>query len=193
VIDTYRLYPILALALLAGGSLWLERITRVDESSVSQMAQSGPDFTAEQTRVVGFGNTGKQRYELLSERLQHFPQGDITRLQAPQLRMINDDGRETVITAATAEVSPGGERVDLAGDVRVRRPGAADEAPLALDSETLTVWPDSHRAETDSPVLLMRGLTRANAQGMRADNLFGTLELSGEVRTHMPRRQGSPS
>ncbi len=92
-----------------------------------------------------------------------------------------------------AEVSPGGEQVDMRGEVKVRRPGAADDPALALDSETLTVWPDSYRALTDSPVVLTRGNTRADALGMRADNLFGTLELLGQVRVNMPRRQGSAS
>ena len=29
-VDTWRLYPVFALALLAGGSVWLERITRIE-------------------------------------------------------------------------------------------------------------------------------------------------------------------
>lgn len=191
-VNTWRLYPILALAALAGASVWLERVTRIDEP-VQQGARSGPDFTAEQTRVVGFGVDGRQRYELLAERLEHFPARELTRLHEPRLRMVGEQG-ETLISARSAEVSPGGEKVDLAGEVRVRRPATAQALPLALDSETLTVWPDAHRALTDSPVVLTRGEGRATAQGMRADNLFGTLELIGEVRTLMPaRRQGSPS
>jgi lipopolysaccharide export system protein LptC len=192
VVNSYRLYPIIMLALLAGASVWLERVTRVDEPAAEAAEQTGPDFIAEHTRVVGYGANGAQRYELFADRLSHFPQGDITRLDMPRLRMINE-GRETHITALHAEVSPGGEQVDMQGEVRVRRPAVADDPALALDSETLTVWPDTHRAHTDSPVQLTRGSTRADAQGMRADNLFGTLELIGQVHVNMPRRQGSAS
>lgn len=191
-VDTWRLYPILALAALAAGSVWLERVTRA-EDAVVHGEQTGPDFIAAGTRVVGFGVDGRQRYELLAERLEHFPSGDITRLHQPRLNMQSEDSN-TLITARRADVSPGGEQVDLSGEVKVRRPGTAGALPLTLDSETLTVWPDAHRAQTDSAVLLTRGSGRASAQGMRADDLFGTLELIGEVKTMMPpRRQGSPS
>jgi lipopolysaccharide export system protein LptC len=191
LINTYRVYPIVALALLAGASVWLERITRINEPNAAAV-HSGPDFIAEGTRVVGYAADGSQRYELIAERLSHFPQDDITRLEQPRLRM-NNDGRETHISAQHADVSLGGEQVDMQGDVRVRRPAAANDPALALDSETLRVWPDAHRASTDSPVQMTRGTTHAQALGMRADNLFGTLELIGKVRVNMPRRQGSTS
>jgi lipopolysaccharide export system protein LptC len=189
-VDTWHLYPVIALAVLAGASVWLERITRDDDPALAT-EQSGPDFIAHDTRVVGFDGAGQQRYELVAARLEHFPAGGITRLHQPRLQMQGEDGT-TLITARTADVSPGGEQVDLAGEVRVRRPATTAALALALDSETLTVWPDAQRARTDSPVVMTRGAGRAVAQGMRADNLFGTLELIGEVSATMPpRRQGS--
>ena len=190
--DNYRLYPIIVLGLLAGTSVWLERVTRVDDPAAAAAEQTGPDFVAEHTRVVGYGVNGALRYELFANRLSHFPQGDVTQLEMPRLRMVNE-GKETHIAARQAEVSPGGERVDMQGEVRVRRPATADAPALTLDSEALTVWPDSYRAQTDSPVQLTRGATRADARGMRADNLFGTFELIGQVHVNMPRRQGSSS
>lgn len=188
--DAYRLYPILALGLLAGASVWLERVTRVDEPVAAIEERDSPDFVAHNSQLLGFGKDGAQRYELLATRLMHFPQGDFTELEQPRLNITNE-GRETRITAQHARVSPGAEQVDLSGDVKVRRPATTTDEAFALDSETLSVWPDSHRARSDTPVLLTRGTVRAEGDGLRADNLFGTLELIGEVRVHMPRRKGT--
>jgi len=127
LIDTWRLYPVLALTLLAGASIWLERATRSEEQA-STRTQSGPDFIATQTRVIGFAEDGSLRYELLAERLEHDPHDDVTRLQQPRLHL-HSAQRETRISAQRADVSPGGERVDLAGEVHVRRSGTASEAP----------------------------------------------------------------
>ena len=52
--NTYRLYPILVLALLAGASVWLERVTRIDDPVGSQTEQTGPDFIAEHTHDEDF-------------------------------------------------------------------------------------------------------------------------------------------
>ena len=191
MLNTYRLYPIIVLAVLAGTSVWLERVTRVDEPSLTE-EQTGPDFVAEGAHLVGFAADGAKRYELFAERLSHFPQGDITRLDQPRLRMIKAE-RETHISAQRADVSPRGERVDMQGEVRVRRPATPSTPLLTLDSDPRSVWPDSHRASTDSPVHMTRGATRADALGMRTDNLFGTLELIGQVRVNMPRNQGPAS
>lgn len=187
----YRLYPVIALALLAGVSVWLERISRPEDAQVETRPQSGPDFTAESARIVGYGVDGDRRYELVAERIAHYPQGDTTQLALPRLTLYAE-GRITRVSAMRGEVSPGGERVDLANAVRVRRDGEGSSG-LSLDTETLAIWPDDHRAETGSPVELAQGRSTATALGMRANNLFGTLELIGQARVHMPRRQGKPS
>jgi len=187
-----RLYPVLALALLAAGTVWLERVSRVDDPAAANTQRSGPDFIAEQTRILGFGSDGRQRYELVSERLTHYPQDDTTKLEQPRLTM-QSEGRQLRLTSAEADVSPGGERVDMSGEVRGRRESGADRPEITFASEKLTVWPDDHRAATDTPVVLTQGQSTATARGLRADNLFGNLTLIGDAKVTMPRRPRNPS
>lgn len=188
----YRLYPLIALTVIAGASLWLERATRVDEPAADKAVQTGPDFSATRTRIVGFAKDGSQRYELLADQLSHFPADDTTQLELPRLTVFRDDMRFHV-TADRGKVLPGGEQVDLAGDVHARRTRGEGLPELELNSEALSVWPDPQRARTDQPVRLTQGNTTANALGMESDNLFGTLNLTGQVKVHMPRRQDKSS
>ena len=63
---------------------------------------------------------------------------------------------------------------------------------MTFASETLTVWPEDERAETRDPVVLTQGVSTAHANGLKSDNLFGTLDLLGSVRVHMPRSPRTP-
>lgn len=182
----YQAYPLLALLVLAGATVWLERVTRDDRPPARTETRQTPDITADQTRLISFDASGKQRYELLADRIVNFPQANITELEQPRLRY-HADGRELRISARAGVVSRGGDEVFLTGDVRAFRDGGEGAAALSFASESLRVWPDDERAETQDPVVLTQGATTARAQGMRSDNLFGTLELLGDVHVHMPR------
>jgi lipopolysaccharide export system protein LptC len=189
---SYRLYPLIALGVLAGASYWLEQATRVDEPDGENAVRTTPDFVAGQAHIVGYGKDGAARYRLDAETIAHFPAGDTIQLQQPRL-LLRAEGSETQVAAERAEVSAGGEQIDFSGAVRVRRTAVGEEAPLTLASETLTVWPETHRARSDSPVDLAQGRGTASALGLRADNLFGTLELVGKVRAQLPAPHGSAS
>lgn len=181
-----QIYPILALLLLAGGTVWLERVTRSDEARTPSAQRTDPDFTAEGTRMTGFDEDGRRHFELFADRVTHFPAGGATRLERPRLHYDTDKGALT-IEAQQGEVFGDGERLLLTGDVRASRPANAARPALRFESASLTIWPDDERAETQDPVTLMQGANTARADGMKIDNLFGTLELIGNARVHLPR------
>lgn len=189
----FRLYPLIGIALVAAASLWLERTTRIDETSVDGAPRSGPDFTATRTRTLSYGADGSPAYELYAEALLHFPalapgQAEQTRLEQPRLTL-NQPGGQLRISSARALVSARGERVDFSGEVRIVRQPPGQAAEQQLTTAALTVWPDAQRAATDQPVTLKQGRLQADALGLQADNLTGTLELKGQVKAHLPRRQ----
>lgn len=181
-----QLYPVFGLLVVAGASLWLERITAGDETRASAQVRSEPDSVAEGTRLVSFDHDGRQRYELLADRITHFPQTQVTALERPRLVYVSD-GRELRVSARSGEAQKQGDVVRLAGEVRALRAAAAGSPELSFASESLTVWPDDERAETGDPVVLTQGASTAHANGMKSDNLFGTLELIGNARVHIPR------
>ncbi|MDX5364065.1 MAG: LPS export ABC transporter periplasmic protein LptC [Pseudazoarcus pumilus] len=178
-----RFYPIIALAFLAAGTLWLERVTRAPEI-VQQADRTHPDFIGDNVRVARFDTDGRLAYELDADRITHYPASDITDLERPHLRYHSERG-ETSAMAARGETGPDGEVVDLRGEVVVLRK-SHDGDDLIIESETLSVWPDAQKASTDSPVVLKNGNITAYGDGMRADNLAGTLDLVGAARVLMP-------
>ncbi|MBR0568299.1 LPS export ABC transporter periplasmic protein LptC [Azoarcus sp. L1K30] len=190
MLSAYRLYPALALALLAAGSIWLERLTRAPEMDAGPSPRSVPDFIASDARITGYGKDGTIRYVLLADQLTHHPQRDVTDLDRPRLEILSENARRMTITSRSGEVSSQGEQVDFRGEVVAVRDAVPGQDSLHFASEQLTVWPDDSRAASSSPVKLRQGLTTADALGLRANNLFGTLDLIGQVHTIIPRRQG---
>lgn len=181
-----RLYPIIALATLAGATLWLERVTRSDEPRASAEVRQFPDFIGETIRMTRFDAQGQRQYELLADKVIHYPAGDVTELEQPRLQYETPDG-EIRVTAHWGESSDGGEVLFLVGEVEVFRDGVEGGADMTLTSDTLRLWPDDQRAETDDPVVLTQGDKVATGNAMRADNLFGTLQLIGDAKVTMPR------
>lgn len=188
--SVHRIYPVLALALLAGASIWLERLTRAPIAGPAQIQSQAPDFIATKSSIVGFGKDGTQRYILFADTLTHLPHSGITELERPRLEILSG-ARKLEITSNKGKVSAQGERVDFMGDVVAERDGAAGQSAMRFVSEQLAVWPDDHRAESTVPVKLTQGLTTAEALGLQANNLFGTLDLIGKARVNIPRRQGN--
>lgn len=181
-----QLYPVIVLAVLAGATLWLERSTREPEAPASALNSSDPDFVAETARIVSFDARGVLHYELLADRISHFPRRELSTLENPRLEVVRD-GQTTSVTARRGEARAGGDEIFLQQDVRVRR-STQDGAPLELDALSLTVWPDDERAESREAVIIRQGNGVARGNGLRADNLFGTLELIGAASMTIPPR-----
>ncbi len=180
-----RLYPVIALAVLAGATLWLERVTQSDAPRSATEVRQDPDFIGESIRLTTFDQDGRQHYELIADKVVHYPASDLTEFEMPRLRYDTPEG-EVRISAIRGESRAAGEEIYLAGDVQVIRDGLAGDPDLTLASRTLTIWPDDERAETTDPVVLTRGDSIARGNGMKADNLFGKLELIGDASVVLP-------
>lgn len=180
-----RLYPIIALAALAGATLWLEHVTETEDIHPPTETRTDPDFIGEHIQLVSFDETGVQHYVLNAARLTHYPHDDVNELVQPRIRYEHPGGT-LHITAANGESSKGGSQVYFSGDVKVVRTGIQDKQDMILTSDTLQLWPDEQRAETIDPVVLTQGSTTARGNTMKANNLISSIQLLGDTQVHMP-------
>ena len=181
-----RLLPIIALVVLASLAIWLERTTRPDETA-EVVQRTDPDFIGHDIRLVSFDAQGLPRYELLAERVTHYPVSDISDYVEPRLRYTLEEGGELNIRSKQGETYDGGESILLTGDVVIHRSPTKAAAELQVDAETLLYWPDTQQAASDDPVRIRRANSIAHGDGLRADNIMGTLELLGNTSVEMPR------
>ncbi|GHT95351.1 hypothetical protein FACS1894116_10710 [Betaproteobacteria bacterium] len=189
---TWHAYPLIITGLLAAGSYWLEHLTREAETPLVAPERRAPDFVATAVSISGFAADGSLRYTLDTPRVIHVPQDDQTLTTQPQLQLFSH-GKRTWLHAEHGVISARGEQADFNGEVNVERgDDSGDEHALHIFSGHLTVWPKDQRAATDTPVRLTQGSFTATALGLAASNIFGNLELVGEVKMSLPRHRRNP-
>ena len=180
-LSTESLYPLVIVAVLAALTTWLEHTTREAVPVSRERDPQTPEFVTEGARMMSFDEQGQLYYTLHAKHFSHYPQLAVSRLDDVDLEL-RSDGRIFHSTADHADVHREGEEVFLRDNVLVWREGLDSEPDLTLEAETLTVWPRDQRAASDDPVVLRQGTSIAHGQSMRADSLFGTLELIGRAR-----------
>lgn len=183
-----RLIAIALLGALALGTFWVQSLMRESGQEESGRPLGEPDFVAEKVNVTAFDEMGKPHYHLGAEKVANYPDEQLSRLAAPVLRIREEGGGETVVTARTGEsYRPQGKEsfIILDGTVRVER-RMPQQVPLLLESERLKVWPESERVASEAPVTITQGAQRAQGDKLAASNLFGVLQLAGKVSLALP-------
>lgn len=182
----HRLFPVIALGVLAAVTLWLERVSRPVEQLRPVAASTGPDMVVESFSVHRFDPAGRLQYELSARTMRHFPLDGRTDLDEPKLRFYGTD-RTSHASAATGSVSANGERVLLEGNVIVVREAVAGKPQGEIRTESLIVWPDTEKVESATPVAYREGTNTVTAATLSADNLRGSLQLGGGVKATFSR------
>ncbi len=127
------------------------------------------DYSMEELRAIVFGDDGQPRYFLHAPRLQHFAQTEQVEISQPELRFVGQTEVEWHAQARTALVDDGGDNILLRGEVVADRTGHAPEDALSLQTDELTLMPQSKRAETAARVEIRSPTHSITATGLRAD------------------------
>lgn len=165
------------LGALAAGSYWLAEQARLSDASAKGKRHE-PDYWIERFGLTRMDEEGHGRYTISSARLVHYPDDDSTTLAQPRLVSLTPDKPRVNMRANEARISSDGERVDLIGDVEIRRAATGDSAEIVMRSPALLVLPEQDIARTDQPVEMIQGATRVAGRGLDFDNGKRYLQLN---------------
>lgn len=188
---SHSLFPVIVLTLLAGVSVWLDRVTQQDPVGKTDKTRHEADFSAERITLHRFDPTGKVQYILVADSMLHYADDESSELKNPRLNYLNRP-EPVWVESRFASVNKDGTTVVLTDEVLVRRAAHAGKPESTLRTEQMTVWPEDEKMRADKPVTLTQGQTVINAERMESDNIIGEVRLQGQVRGTLYRNAPTP-
>ena len=178
---SHSLFPVIVLTLLAGVSVWLDRVTQQDPVAKTDKTRHEADFSADKITLHRFDPTGKVQYILVADSMLHYADDESSELKNPRLNYLNRP-EPVWVESRFASVNKDGTTVVLTDEVLVRRAAHAGKPESTLRTEQMTLWPEDEKMRADKPVTLTQGQTVINAERMESDNIIGEVRLQGQVR-----------
>ncbi|CAM3554071.1 LPS export ABC transporter periplasmic protein LptC [Halomonas lysinitropha] len=141
-----------------------------------------PDYYLEEARLTRFDTQGRPHQRLDTPRLTHTPHDDITRLERPKARLLDDSGRSWLASGEQGTLGTGGNPLTLSGDARLLAPAERWQ----LDTEVLHFDAESGHAWSDTPALLRQPPQRMRGERFDAWLHDNRARLTDNVRGHHP-------
>ena len=188
---SHSLFPVIVLTLLAGVSVWLDRVTQQDPVAKTDKTRHEADFSAERITLHRFDPAGKVQYILVADSMLHYADDESSELKNPRLNYLNRP-EPVWVESRFASVNKDGTTVVLTDQVLVRRAAHAGKPESTLRTEQMTIWPEDEKMRADKPVTLTQGQTVINAERMESDNIIGEVRLQGQVRGTLYRNAPTP-
>ncbi len=181
-----RWLPLVALGIVAAGTSWLVRVSQPPEAR--EVVESGdtPDMIVDRFTLQRFDAAGRRQYIFSAEEMRHFMTPERTTLLRPELLFL---GGEAPVRARadTGTVSADGESVHLKGKVQMLRDATQDRASASLQTDAMTIWPETEQVAGDQTVRYTEGSDELRAGRFRADNMAAVLELGDGVTANFTR------
>lgn len=175
------LFPLGVLLVLSALSFWLRYAVDLPAARHDGKHRHDPDYIVSQAQLRKYDENGQLQYTLVASKILHYPDDDTTDVAQPRLTFLRPDGPTVFMTAERGQVSQHGERVDLSGEVRVRRAADARQAELIATMPTLAILTQPELAFTSDPITVAQGTSWLRGTGMQLDNKNQTLVLESQA------------
>ncbi|MEO7255507.1 MAG: LPS export ABC transporter periplasmic protein LptC [Casimicrobium sp.] len=168
------LFPVIAIALFALLTFWLD--ARVSESARAQQksSQPAPDWFLQNFKIERTAADGRVESTMTGDRATHFPRNETTVVDRPRFES-QPEGKPKMDVDATRAIlktvdeKSGIDQVDFSGKVVARQGPTPGREAVTYESDTLTVFPKTQRAQTDAVTRTISGDRVMTTQGLRVD------------------------
>lgn len=178
----FRTGLILLLLALGGGLTFHDLRDGPLPGPVPEGETGEPDYYLEDARLTRFDAQGRLHQQLDTPRLAHTPHDDITRLERPRGRLLDDSGRVWNASGERGTLGAGGNPLTLSGNARLQAPAERWQ----LDTQVLHFDADSGHAWSDTPALLRQPPQRMQGERFDAWIHDNRARLTDNVRGHHP-------
>ena len=181
--------PLAPLLVLLAGTYWLDQQVQPLPNVPDYSKRHDPDYILDNFAAMTLNQEGKPRFLVDARKMEHYPDNDITVLEAPHLFSLYADSPPVSITAKSGEISKNGDEILLRNAVRIVREANARQSEMTVATNYLHVIPDRHIAETGSPITLSEAHTEISAVGMKLNYKTREIRLLAQVRSkHDPAK-----
>lgn len=179
------LLPLLV-TVIAGLSYWLLSFELPEGATRVARAPDSPQSFMEGIQLRAMSEQGFPRFELQAAHMAHYAEDKRTEVEQPFLTVFRPSGQIWTVSAEGGTALNGDERVQLHGQVVVRKPvdpGLPEgDAALEIRTRELTIHPHTEIAETDQLATLVRPEGSVQAVGMKAYFPQERVQLLSQVR-----------
>ncbi|NEV63070.1 LPS export ABC transporter periplasmic protein LptC [Thiorhodococcus minor] len=162
----HQLLLLLLLGMIGIAAWWLMRIGAQD-TRVLGARERLPDYVVRDFSAVETDAAGQPGRKLVALELRHYAEEGISELTHPRMELFQADGPPWRAQSRSGTIFDNGERVRLAGDVRLDREGDGDFRETHLETERIDILRAEAVAETDLQVSIRSDDDTLTANGMR--------------------------
>jgi lipopolysaccharide export system protein LptC len=175
-------FPLVLVAALAALTFWLDRVVQPPSGPGPQAPRDEPDYIVDGLSAVRMDRQGRVKHTLRARKMTHYPEDDLTLLEAPNFVTYGEGQAPVTVTSKQARMSGNGENVYFENDVRVVRAADGKRGELVLETSYLHVIPEANIVRTDKPVTIREARAVVAASGLELNSETRVLKLEGRVR-----------
>lgn len=145
------------------------------------MARNETDYYLEDFHIVSVDNRQGQVYELRGKALSHYFKGGNSIVDQPLVRVYSEQQQHWQGSADSGEISPDFSTLSLSGNVDLYRDRDSNQAPIQLETESITINNTSQTMQSSATVLIKSENWSFRANRMQADINTGMLSFQTGV------------